>query len=50
MVHCILKTALFESPAEEVNLSSELVHDSWALLIEAGYFCGYTPHCQINLS
>lgn len=38
MVQCILKTALFESPAEQVNLSSEPVHDSWALVIEASYF------------
>lgn len=51
MVHCILKTALFESPAEQVNLNSELVHDSWALVIEASYFCEYKSHkLKLNLT
>lgn len=50
MLHCILKTALFESPAEEVNLSSELGHGSSALVIEASYFHEYKSHCQVNFS
>lgn len=50
MVHCILKTALFESPTEQVNLSSELVHDSWTLVTEASYFYEYKSHCQVKLS
>jgi len=50
MVCCILKTALFESPAKPVRLSSELAHDSRALAIEAGYFYEHKSHCQVNFS
>lgn len=50
MAYCILKTVLFESPAEQVNLSSELVHDSQILIIEASYFYKYKSHCQVNLT
>jgi len=50
MVRCILKAALFECPAEQVNLGSEVVHDGQAFVIESSYSHQDKSRCQVNLS